>query len=535
MVVRSLAGALLALTMSALVMLARPAAAAPFVYCSEASPEGFNASLFIANTTFDASSRNVFNRLVEFERGSTKLRPALAESWTISPDGRVYTFKLRPGVAFQTTKTFTPSRPFNADDVLYTFLRQWDPNHRDHRLSGGSYEYFNSMDMPKLITAIDKLDDLTVRFTLSQPEAPFLADLAMDFASIFSAEYADAMYAAGTPEKIDQEPVGTGPFQLVGYQKDAVIRYKAHPGYWEGKAALDPLIFAITPDAAVAYAKLKTSECQLIPYPNQADLPAMQRDPDLVVTSQEGLNVAYLAFNTQKKPFDDVRVRRALDLAIDRDAIIAAVYLGAGRKAKNPIPPTLWSYNDAIVDTPYDPAAAKRLLAEAGYPQGFETDIWALPVKRPYAPDSRRTAEMIQADWAKVGVRAVIVSYELGELLKRTKAGEHQTMLFGWTGDNGDPDNFLYTLLGCEAAKDGANRARWCDARFDALVTQAKRTSDVGERTRLYEEAQVVFKQETPWVTIAHSVVSTAMRRNVENYRIDPLGGHLFYGVDLAR
>ena len=162
MIARSAVGALLALA-----LLAMPAAAAPFVYCSEASPEGFNAALFIANTTFDASSRNVFNRLVEFERGSTRLRPALAESWTISEDGRVYTFKLRPGVAFQTTKNFTPSRPFNADDVLYTFLRQWDPNHRDYRLSGGSYEYFNSMDMPKLITAIEKLDAATVRFTLS--------------------------------------------------------------------------------------------------------------------------------------------------------------------------------------------------------------------------------------------------------------------------------------------------------------------------------------------------------------------------------
>ncbi|HYN37957.1 MAG TPA: ABC transporter substrate-binding protein, partial [Rhodospirillales bacterium] len=333
------------------------AAAAPLIYCSEASPEGFNPALFIANTTFDASSRNVYNRLVEFERGSTRLRPALAESWTVSPDGLVYTFSLRRGVPFQTTKSFTPSRPFTADDVLYTFQRQWDPRHRDHALSGGSYEYFNSMDMSKLLKAIERVDEHTVRFVLNQPEAPFLANLAMDFASILSAEYADAMHAAGTPEKIDQEPVGTGPFQLTGYQKDAVIRYKAHPGYWQGKAPIEQLIFSITPDAAVAYAKLKTGECHLIPYPNQADLPAMQRDPDLVVMSQEGLNVGYLAFNTQKKPFDDVRVRRALDMAINRDAIIEAVYLGAGRKAKNPIPPTLWSYNDTVVDTPYDPAA----------------------------------------------------------------------------------------------------------------------------------------------------------------------------------
>jgi dipeptide transport system substrate-binding protein len=518
-----------------LMLLAMPpvAEAAPFVFCSEASPEGFNPSLFIANTTFDASSRNVFDRLVAFERGTTRLRPALAESWTVSPDGLVYTFTLRRDVAFQTTKAFTPSRPFNADDVLYTFMRQWDPKHRDHKLSGGSYEYINSMDIPKLLKAIEKVDDRTVRFVLNQPDAPFLANLAMDFASILSAEYADAMHAAGTAEKIDQEPVGTGPFQLTGYQKDAVIRYKAHPGYWQGKAPIDPLIFSITPDAAVAYAKLKTGECHLIPYPNEADLPAMRRDPDLVVMSQEGLNVGYLAFNTEKKPFDDVRVRRALDMAINRDAIIEAVYLGAARKAKNPIPPTLWSYNDAVVDTPYDPAAAKRLLAEAGFPDGFDTDLWALPVKRPYNPDGRRTAEMIQADWAKIGVRARIVSYELGEYLKRTKAGEHQTMLLGWTGDNGDPDNFLSVLLGCEAAKDGANRARWCNAEFDALVTKAKRTTDMAERARLYEQAQVVFKREVPWVTIAHSVVSTAMRGDVRNYRIDPFGGHLFYGVAL--
>jgi dipeptide transport system substrate-binding protein len=508
--------------------------AEPFVYCSEASPEGFNPSLFIANTTFDASSRNAFNRLVEFERGSTKLRPALAESWTVSADGQVYTFNLRRNVAFHTSKAFTPSRPMNADDVLYTFMRQWDPNHRDHKLSGGSYEYFNSMDMPKLIKAIEKVDDHKVRFVLNQPEAPFLANLAMDFASIMSAEYADAMHAAGTPEKIDMEPIATGPFQLVSYQKDAVIRYKAHPDYWEGKAPIEQLIFSITPDAAVAYAKLRTGECHLIPYPNQADLDAMRRDPALRVISQEGLNVGYVAFNTEKAPFNDVRVRRALNMAIDRDAIIEAVYLGNGRRAKNPIPPTLWSYNAAVEDYDYDPQAARQLLAEAGFPNGFQTDLWALPVKRPYNPDGRRMAEMIQEDWQKIGVKANIVSYEFGEYLKRTKNGEHQTMMLGWTGDNGDPDNFLYVLLSCEAAKAGANRARWCHAEFDDLVTRAKRTSSLPERTRLYEQAQVVFKREAPWVTIAHSVVSTTMRKDVENYRIDPFGGHLFYGVRLA-
>lgn len=443
------------------------------------------------------------------------------------------TFHLRKGVKFHTTKAFKPSRDFNADDVLYSFERQWKPDHPDHKLSGGQYEYFNSMDMPKLLKSIEKVDDYTIKFVLTKPEAPFIANLGMQFASIMSAEYSEKMRAAGTPEKVDLDPVGTGPFQLVAYQKDAVIRYEAHPDYWGGKAPIDKLIFSITPDAAVAYAKVKAGECHLMPYPNPADLAAMKVDPDLKVQSQEGLNVGYLAFNTEKKPFTDKRVRQALNMAINKAAIIDAIYLGAGKVAKNPIPPTIWSYNDDIKDYPYDPEAAKKLLAEAGLADGFTTDIWAMPVKRPYNPNARRMAEMIQADWEKVGVKAEIVTFEWGEYLKRSKQGEHQTVLLGWTGDNGDPDNFLYVLLGCEAAKDSANRARWCYKPFDDLLIKAKQTANVDERTELYRKAQEIFKEEAPWVTIAHSVVFKTMRKEVDDFRIDPFGGHIFYGVDL--
>lgn len=516
----------------AAVCFAASAQAKTLVYCSEGSPEGFNPSLFTSGTTFDASSHTLFNKLVEFERGETSIIPGLAESWTVSEDGLVYTFKLRKGVEFHTTKNFTPSRDFNADDVLYSFNRQWKTDHPDYKLSGGSYEYFNGMDMPNLMNSLTKLDDYTVQFKLNRPEAPFIANMAMDFASILSAEYADQMRAAGTPDMIDQEPVGTGPFQLVHYQKDAVIRYKAHPTYWAGKAAIDSLVFAITPDAAVRYAKLQAGECHVMPYPNPADIEAMKADANINVLQQEGLNVGYLAFNTEKEPFTDKRVRQAMNMAIDKQAIIDAVFLGAGKAAKNPIPPTMWSYNDDIKDYPYDPAAAKALLAEAGYPDGFETDLWAMPVQRPYNPNARRMAEMMQADLAKVGVNAKIVTYEWGEYLKRSKAGEHQTILLGWTGDNGDPDNFMHVLLGCAAAK-GANRARWCHKPFDDLLMQAKKTSDIAERTRLYEEAQVIFKEEAPWFTIAHSVVTMPMSRNVVDYKIDPFGGHIFYGVDL--
>ncbi|MFQ5776086.1 MAG: ABC transporter substrate-binding protein, partial [Kiloniellaceae bacterium] len=228
------------------------------------------------------------------------------------------------------------------------------------------------------------------------------------------------------------------------------------------------------------------------------------------------------------------RVRQALNMAINKQAIIDVVFQGAGKVAKNPIPPTIWSYNDAVKDYPYDPERAKKLLAEAGV-SNLKTNIWAMPVQRPYNPNARRMAELIQADWAKVGVEAKIVTYEWGEYLKRSKLGEHDTVLLGWTGDNGDPDNFLFVLLGCEAAKDSANRARWCYKPFEDLLVKAKQTADVAERTRLYKKAQVVFKEEAPWVTIAHSIVFMPVRKEVVDYRIDPFGGHIFYGVDLKQ
>jgi len=523
---RLLAGAALALAASGL-------PAKTLVYCSEGSPEGFNPSLYTAGTTFDASSRQIFNRLVEFERGTTQIVPALAESWEVSDDGLTYTFHLRRGVKFHTTKSFAPTRDFNADDVVFSFARQLDENHPYHKVSGGQYEYFVSMDMPGLIKRIEKVDDYTVRFHLNRPEAPFIANLGMDFASIMSKEHADRMMEAGTPEQVDLEPVGTGPFQLADYQKDAVIRYKAHPDYWAGKAAIDNLIFAITPDPSVRYQKLRAGECHVMPYPNPADLEAMRADPDVVLLEQEGLNVGYLAFNTEKKPYDDKLVRKALNLAVNKQAIIDAVFQGAGKIAKNPIPPTIWSYNDAVADYPYDPERAKELLAEAGYADGFETDIWAMPVQRPYNPNARRMAELIQADFAEVGVKAEIVSFEWGEYLRRSKVGEHHTVLLGWTGDNGDPDNFLFVLLGCEAAKDSANRARWCNETFNDLLVRAKQTSNVEHRTQYYEAAQLVFKDEAPWVTIAHSIVFKPVRKEVVDFRIDPFGGHVFYGVDL--
>ncbi|GAB4386745.1 ABC transporter substrate-binding protein [Albidovulum sp.] len=514
-------------------LLGGAASAKTLVYCSEGSPEGFDPALYTSGTTFDASEHPIYDKLVLFVTGTTEVEPGLAESWEVSEDGLEYTFHLRKGVKFHSNDIFTPSRDFNADDVIFSFERQWKADNPYNTVSGGTWEYFNGMSMPDLLKSIEKVDDYTVKFVLNRPEAPMIANLAMGFASIVSKEYADAMLAAGTPEMLNQKPIGTGPFQFVAYQKDAVIRYKANPDYWRGKAAIDDLVFAITPDASVRYQKLKAGECHVMPYPNPADIAALKAEPDITVLEQEGLNVGYLAYNTQQPPFDNAKVRKALNMAIDKQAIIDVVFQGSGQIAKNPIPPTMWSYNDEIQDDPYDPAAAKAALEAEGV-SGLSMKVWAMPVQRPYNPNARRMAELIQADMAKIGVNVEIVSYEWGEYLERSKAVDRDgAVLLGWTGDNGDPDNFLAVLLGCDGV-GGSNRAQWCNDEFEKLIQAAKVTSDVAERTRLYKEAQVVFKREAPWATIAHSVVFMPVRKEVTGYKVHPLGGHIFYGVDIA-
>ena len=510
-----------------------PAAAKTLVYCSEGSPENFSPSINTTGTTFDAVQQ-IYNNLVEFERGGTQVVPGLAERWTVSPDGKEYTFFLRKGVKWQSNKNFKPTRDMNADDIIFMIERQWKESNPYFKVTSPNHSYFMDMGMDKLLKTVEKVNDLTVKITLNKPEAPFLSDLAMQYAGVQSKEYADVMLKAGTPEKIDQEPVGTGPFYLVQYQKDAIIRYKAFPEYWGGKAKIDDLIFAITPDASVRWAKLQKGECNVMPYPNPADVEAMRKDPKITVLEQPGLNVGYLAYNTTKKPFDDVRVRKAVNMAIDKKGIVDAVYLGSGIPAINPIPPSMWSYNKSIKDDPFDPAAAKKLLAAAGFPDGFSTDLWAMPVQRPYNPNAKRIAELMQADLAKVGIKAEIKSFEWGEYRKRMQAGEHQMGMLGWTGDNGDPDNFLHTLLGCDAANSGgSNVAKFCYKPFEDLVLKAKVTTDVKERTKLYEQAQVVFKEQAPWFTIAHAVQLKPMTKNVIDFKLSPFGRHSFYGVDI--
>lgn len=504
-----------------------------FVYCSEGSPTAFNPQITTDGTSNNAAAHTIYEKLVDFKYGSTKVIPALAESFEISEDRLTYTFKLRKGVLFHSLEDFKPTREFNADDVLFSINRMRLKDHPFHKVGGGSYEYFSGMEMGDIIKSVEKKDDHTVEITLSRPEAPFLANLAMSFMSILSKEYADYLAKADQKEKIDHFPVGTGPFIFKKYVKDSIIRYKRNDNYWGEKPKVKGLVFAITPDASVRFQKLKAGECHLVIEPSPADLPAIKEQDSLKLLSGSGLNVGYLAMNTQKKPFDSVLVRKAINMALNRDSYIEAIYLGQAIKAKNPLPPTIWSYNDGVKDFDLNIESAKKLLAEAGFPQGFETEIWTLPVTRPYNPNGKKMGEMMQADLAKIGIKAKLITYDWPTYLKKAREGEHSLIQLGWSGDNGDPDNFLNVLLGCAGVEAGSNVARWCNQGFEKLISEAKLTTDIQKRTSLYEKAQEIFKSEAPWVTIAHSKVFRAMAKNVSGYKIDPLGGDIFKHVEL--
>ncbi|PAB35533.1 ABC transporter substrate-binding protein [Pseudomonas savastanoi] len=517
-------------------------AASNLVFCSEGSPAGFDPGQYTTGTDFDAAAETIFNRLSQFERGGTSVVPGLATKWDISDDGLMYTFHLREGVKFHTTPYFKPTREFNADDVLFTFNRMIDKDMPYRKAYPTEFPYFTDMGMDTNITKIEKVDDHTVKFTLGKVDAAFIQNMAMSFASIQSAEYAAKLLKEGKPELINQQPIGTGPFVFKSYQKDSNIRYTGNKDYWKPEdVKVDNLIFAITTDASVRMQKLKKNECQITAYPRPADLEPLKADKNLKMPDQAGFNLGYIAYNVMPEikgedhpnPLAQLKVRQALDMAVNKQAIINAVYQGAGQLAVNAMPPTQWSYDDSIKDAPYDPEKAKTLLRAAGVKEGTELTLWAMPVQRPYNPNAKLMAEMLQADWAKVGIKVRIVSYEWGEYLKRTKNGEHDISLIGWTGDNGDPDNWLGTLYSC-AAIGGNNYSMWCDEKYDQLVKAAVAVTDREQRTDLYKQAQRYLKEQVPITPIAHSTVNQPLRAEVRDFHVSPFGRNNFSGVSIA-
>jgi peptide/nickel transport system substrate-binding protein len=486
---------------------------------------------------------NIFEGLVKFKAGTTSIEPCLATSWEISADVKEITFYLRKGIKFH------DGTDFNADAVVFSFARQYDPNHPYHQY--GKWVYWGHMFSN--IKEVKKIDDYTVKLILKRPNVSILTSLVLYQVSIVSPANAEKYQ-----EDAFKHPCGTGPFKFVEWVKDDHITLEANEDYWQGRASLDKLIFKVIPDPSARLMALEVGEVQGIEYPNPADFDRINNNKDLVLMIQPCMNIGYLAMNTGYgyidenkngirdldseplvktpgyfEPLTKKKVRQAINMAIDKQAIVDNIYMGTAIKAKNGMPPFMLGYNDEIEDYPYDPARAKELLAEAGYPNGFEVTLHVMPVSRLYMFDPPKIGEAIQSYLAAVGIKVKFYQVDWAHYLQEAKDGKHQMCLLGWTGDNGDPDNFMNVLYGTNSASIGmaGNRAFYINNTVQELFSAALATYDDEKRATYYKKAQEIIHEDAAWVYLVHSTQNVVFRNNIKGFILSPTSRVFFYPV----
>jgi len=481
-------------------------------------------------TTLDAhqmsdynSSRTameVYDQLVQFKDESTELEPDLAEKWDVSDDGLEYTFYLKQDV------TFHDGTPFNADAVKFSFERQIDPNHPFHDTGQYAYAEFTFGTVDK----IEVIDDFTVKITLKEAFAPFLSNLAMHAASIVSPT-AVREYGAD----FSMNPVGTGPFKFVSWDPGVEVVLEKNPDYFKGAPEIDQLIFKPITEAQTRLAELEAGNIDLIVSVPPDDLERLRSDENLQVVEQAGMHTWWTAFNTQKEPFNNVKVRQAVSYAINKEAIVDGILQGTGELANTPLPPTVWGHNPNVKNYEYDPEKAKELLAEAGYADGFEVTYW-VPESGSGMQQPQAMAAAIQADLKEVGITVEIQTLEWGAYLDKVFLPPDQNDMdmhqMSWIGDNGDPDNFLYILLSSEQwPTAGFNDSYYKNEKVDELLANARVTKDKGERTAMYEEAQVLIMEDAPIVVMDHEKQIIVANNRVKDFALHPTGVFRFSEV----
>ncbi|MFL0583029.1 ABC transporter substrate-binding protein [Solibacillus silvestris] len=453
-------------------------------------------------------TQNVFETLLNFGEQDTTINPGLAKEWEVSEDGLTYTFQLQEGVKFH------DGTDFNADAVIKN-INRW---------KGGKEEdfyYFNSMfkaEGEDIIKDVTAEGEHTVVFTLSRPQAPFLKNLAM---SPFGIGSPTAFEAAG--DKFGDNPVGTGPFKFTDWKRNDSITIEKFEDYWqEGLPKLDKVIFRSIPDNSARLNELMAGNIDLADGINPSDGKTVEGDSTLQLIERPSMNIGYLGLTNTRAPFDNKLVRQAVNYAIDKQAIVDAFFEGRAEVAANPMPSSISGYNDAISPYPYDPEKAKSLLAEAGY-DGKEIELWAMPVPRPYMPDGAKVAEVIQKNLEDVGIPSKIVTFEWATYLEKAKNGEADAFMLGWTGDNGDADNFIYTLL--DKDNIGSNNyAFYSNEEVHELLIQAQSETDENVRNELYKKAQEIIHDDAPWVPLAHSTPLLAAKAGVKDFKPHPTG-----------
>lgn len=428
---------------------------------------------------------NIYEALVVQDE-NMELQPGLAESWE-PIDDTTWEFKLREGVKFH------DGSDFNADVVKANIDRILDPAVASPR----SFLY-------DMITEVQVVDPYTVRFVTEYPFAPLPAHLAhngggMISAKLIAADYA-AMEAGAEPgSEISKNPVGTGFFKFESWSPGTEIKLVRNDDYWGEPAKLDSVTFKVVPEGLTRIAELETGVAHISDPLSPSDVTRVEATDGMYVNRQESVALTYMGFNTQKEPFDNKFVRQAISMAIDKNGIIEGIYDGAGIPAVGPIAPQVFGYDESVTGIEYDVEAAKALLAEAGYADGFSTTL--------LTNDNRErvdAATYIQAQLAEIGIDVQIEVLEWGAYLEQTAAGNHEMVMLGWTTVTGDADYGMYPLFHSSNHGESGNRTFISNPELDEVLVEARQNPDPAERLALYKQAQEILVDEAPMFYIHH-------------------------------
>ncbi|HEV8308450.1 MAG TPA: ABC transporter substrate-binding protein [Methylomirabilota bacterium] len=452
-------------------------------------------------------SRRIAETLVTFADESTRVEPNLAESWTISRDGLAYTFKLRKGIQFH------DGTPLNAEAVKFSIERQFNPDHPFNKL--GKYPfaaYFFGN-----VKAVEVVSDDTVQFVLKEPRASFLSVLAAGAASIVSPT---AVRKHGADYALN--PVGTGPFRYVSWERGQRVVLERNPNYWKHPVKVERVVFRPIVEDQARLTELLTGSLDLIVGVPPDFVAQLENNPKIGLLKQVGAHVWYLGINNQKKPFDDKRVRQALNFAVNKEAIVRDVLKGTGAVSRGPVLPDTWGADPALKAYPYDPERAKKLLAEAGYPNGFATTLW-VPESGSGMQSPVAMSTVIQSNLRAVGVNVTLQTMEWGAFLAKLRSKEQELFALSWMAGAEDPDLVVYPLLhSSQWTPTGPNRALYKNSRLDELLNQARSVTDQSKRAELYREAQRILVDDPPWVFIDHEIQIAAFSRRVQGLKLHP-------------
>jgi peptide/nickel transport system substrate-binding protein len=451
--------------------------------------------------------RRITESLIAFPDDSTQLVPGLAESWTVSKDGLLYTFKLRKGVKFH------DGTPFNAEAVKFSFERQINPEHPFNKLGKYPFAGFNF----GTLKAVEIVDDHTVQFVMKEPRASFLTIMAGAAANIVSPT-AVKKWGADYPN----HPVGTGPFRFVSWDRGQRVVLEKNPDYWKFPVKVERVIFRPIVEDQARLTELLTGNLDLAVNLPPDFITQLETHPKVTLLRGQGAHVWYLGINNQKKPFEDRRVRQAMNYAVNKEAIVRDVLKGTGLVSAGPVLPGTWGAEAGLKPYPYDPERARKLLAEAGHAGGFSTTLW-VPESGSGMQSPVPMATVIQSNLRAVGINLTLQTMEWGAFLAKLRTKEQDLFALSWAAGNEDPDLVMYPLLhSSQWTPNGPNRALYKNAKFDDLLQQARLLTDQAKRAELYRQAQRILTDDPPWIFIDHEIQVGALSKRVQGFTLHP-------------